>query len=235
MDEILKTGFEQLGLALPDGAVELFRGYYERLDESNRVMNLTAITGEEDTARLHFLDCAALLTAVDLRGKSVVDVGTGAGFPGVPLLIACPEITEITLLDSLGKRIDFLKSCCAELGLERANPVHARAEEFAAERRESYDAAVSRAVARLDVLAELALPLVKPGGFFAAMKGPRGREELAEASGAIEKLGGKPGRVVDYAVPGTDAVHSLIIIEKARPTPKQYPRRFAQIKKSPLR
>ena len=235
MDEILKGGSAELGLELPDGAAAAFEKYYELLSRKNEVMNLTAISGAEDTARLHFLDCAALLTMAELKGRDVVDVGTGAGFPGVPLLIAEPGIRSMTLLDSLGKRVDFLRECCAALGLDgRAVPVNARAEEFAAERRESFDAAVSRAVARLDVLVELALPLVKPGGFFAAMKGPKGREELDGARRAIELLGGGGARVCDYTVPGTDAVHSVIIIEKIAPTPKKYPRKAGLPAKEPI-
>lgn len=233
MEQILREGFSQLGLSLDDSGLAAFREFYRRLDETNKVMNLTAITGEADTARLHFLDCAAILTQIPLEGKTVIDVGTGAGFPGMPLLIACPGIRKMTLLDSLNKRIEFLAGCCAALGLTNAEAVHARAEE-AAEYREQYDVAVSRAVARLGVLCELALPFVKVNGCFVAMKGPKGSEELEEAAKAISTLGGKLDRVVEYTVPGTDAVHSLIIIKKIRSTPKKYPRRFAMIKKSPL-
>jgi len=233
MEKILREGFAQLGLSINDDQLELFRGFYNRLEETNKVMNLTAISGEEDSARLHFLDCAAMLTEVDLKGKTVIDVGTGAGFPGMPLVIACPEIEKITLLDSLNKRINFLQQCCDELGIKNAFPIHARAEE-ATEHREAYDAAVSRAVARLSVLCELALPFVKVGGQFIAMKGPKSAEELSEAEKAIETLGGKLERVVEYAVPGTDLSHSFVIIKKVKPTPKKYPRRFAMIKKAPL-
>ena len=233
MEQILKDGFFRLGLPLDEAALAAFRTFYTRLEETNKVMNLTAISGEADTARLHFLDCAAILTQVPLEGKTVIDVGTGAGFPGMPLLIACPGIKRMTLLDSLNKRIDFLSGCCAELGLTQAEPVHARAEE-AVQYREQFDVAVSRAVARLSVLCELALPFVKVGGCFAAMKGPKSAQELAEAEQAISLLGGSLDRVEEYTVPGTDACHSLVIINKLRPTPKKYPRRFAMIKKSPL-
>jgi len=233
MEQILKDGFSELGLPLEEKQLGLFREFYKRLDETNKVMNLTAISGEEDTARLHFLDCAAMLTEVDLKGKTVIDVGTGAGFPGMPLVIVCPEIEKITLLDSLNKRINFLQQCCDELGINNAFPIHARAEE-ATEHRGMYDVAVSRAVARLGVLCELALPFVKVGGQFIAMKGPKSAEELSEAERAIETLGGKLERVAEYSVPGTDLNHSLVIISKVRPTPKKYPRRFAMIKKAPL-
>ena len=233
MEKILREGFEQLGLSVSDSRLELFRGFYTRLDEKNKVMNLTAITGEEETARLHFLDCAAMLSHVDLKGKTVIDVGTGAGFPGMPLVLACPEIEKITLLDSLNKRINFLQECCDELVIKNAFPIHARAEE-ATEHREQYDVAVSRAVARLSVLCELALPFVKVGGEFVAMKGPKSAEELTEAQKAIEILGGSLEGVIEYSVPGTDLSHSLVVIKKVKPTPKKYPRRFAMIKKAPL-
>ena len=233
MEQILARGFNELGIDVADSRLALFRRYYELLDDKNKVMNLTAITGEEDTARLHFLDCTAMLTEIDLKGKTVIDVGTGAGFPGMPLAIACPEIEKITLLDSLNKRISFLQECCDDMGIENAFPIHARAEE-ATEHREKYDVAVSRAVARLSVLCELALPFVRVGGQFIAMKGPKSAEELSEAERAIETLGGKLERVAEYSVPGTDLSHSLVIINKVRPTPKKYPRRFAMIKKTPL-
>ena len=160
-------------LPLDERALGRFRRYYELLTEWNKVMNLTAISGEEDTARLHFLDCAALAGLTELRGKRVIDVGTGAGFPGLVLKILCPE-TELVLLDSLEKRVRFLKSVCAELGFDDVLCLHARAEEAPPRLRESFDLACSRAVARLNLLAELCLPFVKTGGLFAAMKGPAG-------------------------------------------------------------
>jgi len=233
VEEILKRGLAAQGLPADPAMLAAFQGFYARLEEANRVMNLTAISGEADTARLHFLDCTAVLTAADLRDKTVIDVGTGAGFPGVPLLIACPEMTEMTLLDSLGKRVDFLRETCAALGLARAKPLCARAEELP-ELRERFDAAVSRAVARLRVLCELALPFVRPGGAFIAMKGPRPEEEIAEAAHAIETLGGALERVMRYTIPDTETTHSLVVIRKQRATPARYPRRFAQIKKTPL-
>ena len=176
MRESLTRGLTQLGLS-PD-AVPQLEAYAAALLEKNRVMNLTAITAPQDVATLHLLDCAALLTMADLRGKRVIDVGTGAGFPGMVLRILEPDF-DLTLLDSLGKRIDFLKEVCSQLGLARVDCVHARAEEYAAGHRQQYDIAASRAVANLNVLCELALPLVKVGGQFLAMKSVSSDDEIA--------------------------------------------------------
>ena len=233
LEEILTAGFEALAIS-PDGeALRRYRAYYEMLEETNKVMNLTAISGEADCARLHFLDCAALLTIEELDGKRLIDVGTGAGFPGLALKIARPSI-DLTLLDSLDKRVRFLSQTCEALGFSDVRCLHARAEEAPAELREAFDAATSRAVARLNLLSELCLPFVKVGGLFIAMKGPDVEEELSEAKKAIATLGGRCERVVSYPVPGTDAVHSAVLIRKVKPTPPKYPRRWAQIKKTPL-
>ena len=226
---------EILGAALDldETALRRFRRYYELLAEWNKVMNLTAIEGEENTARLHFLDCAALTQMVDLRGKRVIDVGTGAGFPGLVLKILCPEM-ELTLLDSLDKRVRFLSTVCDELGFSEVRCLHARAEEAPPELRESFDLACSRAVARLNLLSELCLPFVKQGGLFAAMKGPEVTEELREAEKGIRLLGGETERVAEYPVPGTDLRHNAVLIRKIAPTPKKYPRKWAAMKKQPL-
>ncbi len=202
MDELLRAGFAALGLPLDAAALARFQTYYTLLDERSKVMNLTAIHGETDVAQLHFLDSAALLTVEPLAGKSVIDVGTGAGFPGLPLKIAQPDIS-LTLLDSLDKRVRFLGDVCAATGLTDVTCLHARAEE-APELRGQFDAAVSRAVARLYLLCELCLPFVRTGGVFLAMKGPDCAEELDEARSAIGKLGGMYERTVRYTIPGTD-------------------------------
>ena len=231
MEQQLQAGLAALGLPT-EGVPSLLR-YGHLLMETNKVMNLTAITDPADIAALHFLDSAALLTLEDFRDKTVVDVGTGAGFPGMPLRLVEPTI-RLTLLDSLGKRIHFLQTVCDELGLTDVACIHGRAEEFAAEHRGSYDLAVSRAVASLPVLAELSLPLVKVGGSFLAMKSVDSDQELAAAETALRTLGGETAQVRDYAIPGTDVRHRLVLVKKIRETPKKYPRLFAKIKKNPL-
>ena len=231
MEQLLREGLASLGL--PDDGIPSLLRFSELLVEKNKVMNLTAITEPADIATLHFLDCASLLPLAEWKGKTVVDVGTGAGFPGMPLRILEPSI-RLTLLDSLNKRIDFLQDVCEDLELTDVACVHGRAEEFAAHRRESFDIAVSRAVANLQMLSELCLPLVKVGGSFLAMKSVDSDQELEAAKKAISLLGGEISRVKDYAIPGTDVRHRLILIKKIKETPKKYPRAFAKIKKNPL-
>ncbi len=231
MLELLRTGLRELGL--DEGKAEQLAEFARLVLERNRVMNLTAITDEADFARLHLLDSAALLTVAPFDGRRVVDVGTGAGFPGVPLRILCPTI-KLTLLDGTRKRVDFLREACDALGPDGVECVHARAEELAAERRETYDLAVSRAVAGLNVLCELCLPLVRVGGSFLAMKSTRSDGEQRDAARAVETLGGRIARVVDYAIPSSDVTHRVVVIEKTRPTPPKYPRPYGQIRKKPL-
>lgn len=231
MEAILREGLT--ALSLPTAGIPALLRYWELLAEKNKVMNLTAITDPGEAARLHFLDSAALLALTDLRGKSVVDVGTGAGFPGLPLKILEPSI-RLTLLDAQRKRVDFLREVCEALGLEDVECVHGRAEEFARERREDFDAAVSRAVASLPVLAELCLPLVKPGGQFLAMKSVDTNEELNAAGRAAGLLGGRLEKPLDYVISGTEIPRRLVILTKMGETQKKYPRTFAKIKKYPL-
>ena len=230
MRQTLLAGLPAYSVTLSDGQIDTLCRFGEALIEKNAVMNLTAITEPSAVAQLHFLDCIALLNAADLHGKRVIDVGCGAGFPGVPLKIAEPSI-RLTLLDSLAKRMNWLSETLPALGVD-AEIITARAEEFAAQRREQYDLATSRAVARLNVLAELCLPYVRVGGKFLAMKGALAQEEVEEARRGIERLGGHVLRIFEYPV--ADAVHKAVVIEKLRPTPPQYPRAFAKIKKSPL-
>ena len=232
MEATLRDGLAALGL--PSPAAPQLLDFARRLLEKNQVMNLTAITEAKDVATLHLLDCAALLTLADFRGKSVVDVGTGAGFPGMVLRILEPDF-DLTLLDSLGKRVDFLREVCAALSLQRVDCVHARAEEFAAGHRQQYDAAASRAVANLNLLCELTLPLVKVGGQFLAMKSVSSDQEIDGARGAIGQLGGRIADIRDYTVPETQMRHRLVVIEKIKDTPAIYPRSFARMKKAPLK
>lgn len=231
MQELLKIGLSDL--ALDVAKAETLERFALLMLEKNEVMNLTRITEPDAVAQLHLLDSAILLKYADFRGKKVADVGTGAGFPGMPLRILEPDF-DLTLLDSLGKRIEWLKDTCDALGLARVDCVHARAEEFAADRREYFDLVTSRAVANLQMLSELCLPLVKIGGRFLAMKSVDSGEEINAAKNAIKTLGGQIVTVEDYTIPTSDVTHRLVIIEKVAPTPKGYPRAFAKIKKSPL-
>ncbi|MGM9555273.1 MAG: 16S rRNA (guanine(527)-N(7))-methyltransferase RsmG [Oscillospiraceae bacterium] len=233
MDKILNEGFASLGITPDAKAVERLKTYFEYLEERNRVMNLTAISGTEDVARLHFLDCAALLKVCDFEDKKVIDVGTGAGFPGMVLKTVQPGM-DITLLDSLNKRIDFLSEVCNKLALDGVQCVHARAEEIPEERRAAYDIAVSRAVARLGTLCELCLPYLRVGGVFIAMKGPDCDTEVEEAKSAMHLLGAQLKDIVRYTIPGTDITHAAVVIEKIKPTHPKYPRKWSQIKKQPL-
>lgn len=233
MTELLKNGFSAMKLSVSDAQIAQLEDFTARMLDTNKVMNLTRITDPKEITEKHLLDCASLLQAADFSQKSVVDVGCGAGFPGMPLHILCPSC-ELTLLDSLGKRIRFLQGCIDAMNLSNIEAVHARAEEFAAKHREQYDFAVSRAVAQLNVLAELSLPLVKQGGAFIAMKSKDTDEELERAKKAIRLLGGEIEKIIDYTIPHTEITHRLVVIRKKNHTPKQYPRPFRKISASPL-
>lgn len=230
MEKTLNAGLPLLGLELSEQTCSRLCEFGHRVVEQNKVMNLTAITEPEQVARLHLLDSLTLLKAADLPGKKLIDVGCGAGFPGVPVKIACPQV-ELTLLDSLGKRMAWLERTLPEMGVE-AVCITARAEEAVATRREQYDIATSRAVARLNILLELTAPFVKVGGRVLAMKGTAAREELQEAARAIKVLGLKVEQVLEFPV--EDTAHAVIVLKKIAPTPAKYPRRFAKIKQEPL-
>ena len=230
MEKTLKEGLNALGLSLPQERQEKLCAFARAMVRQNEVMNLTAITEDTQVAKLHLLDSLTVLCCADLAGKNLIDVGCGAGFPGVPLAIACPE-AKITLLDSLGKRVKWLEQILPQLGID-AECVTARAEEAVADRRERYDFATSRAVARLNILLELTAPYVKVGGAVLAMKGAAAKEELSECAGAMKKLGLKLEEVREFPIDGTS--HAVIVLRKIAPTPKQYPRRYAKIKQSPL-
>ena len=230
MRPTLVNQLQEMDLPLPAETAELLCRFGEAVVKQNEVMNLTAITEPAAVAKLHLADSVSLLKCVDLKGKSLIDVGCGAGFPGVPVKIACPEV-KLTLLDSLGKRMNWLETVLPQLGVE-ATCVTARAEEAVANSRESYDFASSRAVARLNILLELTAPFVKVGGAVLAMKGAAAEEELTQAKSAIAKLGLKLEKVQHFPIDGAD--HAVIVLRKVKPTPTQYPRRYAKIKQSPL-
>ncbi len=219
-----------MGLELSDQTQKTLCRFGQAVVKQNEVMNLTAITQPEQVAKLHLLDSLSLLTLEDLKNKKMIDVGCGAGFPGVPVKIACPEV-KLTLLDSLGKRMNWLSEVLPTLGVE-AECVTGRAEEVVTQRREQYDVATSRAVARLKILLELTAPYVKVGGKVLAMKGTAAQEELEEAKNAIKRLGLKLEKVQEFSVDGT--AHTVIVLKKIAPTPPQYPRRYAKIKQTPL-
>ncbi len=229
MKKTLMEGLPALGLCLAEETADTLCAFGKAMVKQNEVMNLTGITEDTQVAKLHLLDSLTVMAAADLNGKSLIDVGCGAGFPGVPLAIASGA--RVTLLDSLGKRMKWLEAVLPQLGID-AECVTARAEEAVATRRESYDYATSRAVARLNILLELTAPYVKVGGAVLAMKGAAAKEELAECAGAIKKLGLKLEEVREYPIDG--ASHAVIVLRKIAPTPKQYPRRFAKIKQAPL-
>lgn len=231
MRRTLEQGLPELGMG--SGLIPRLAGFAELVLERNQVMNLTAITEPKDVAALHLLDSLELAALAGLEAGRLVDVGCGAGFPGVPTAIARPGL-QVTLLDSLGKRVDFLREACGKLGMENVECIHQRAEEFAGARREAFDFAVSRAVAALPVLCELCLPLVKVGGKMLAMKSANSDEEIQGAGHAAEVLGGRVEWVKDYTIPTTDVVHRVVCVEKVKATPGKYPRRFALIKKQPL-
>jgi len=229
MKKTLVSGLSLLGLELTDETCDTLCAFGAAMVKQNEVMNLTGITDDKGVANLHLLDSLTVMASAELSGKTLIDVGCGAGFPGVPLAIASGA--KVTLLDSLGKRMKWLEEVLPQLGVQ-ADCITARAEEAVADRRESYDFATSRAVARLNILLELTAPYVKVGGAVLAMKGAAAREELAECDNAIRKLGLKLEAVKEYPIDGTS--HAVIVLRKVSPTPKQFPRRYAKIKQMPL-
>ena len=232
--ELLTAGLRELGVAeCPSAADNLLR-YSEILREKNKVMNLTAITDPTEIVTRHFLDCAALAPYMPQDGR-VLDVGTGAGFPGIPLKIAFPEV-EVVLLDSLNKRVKFLNEVIGQLGLSKITAVHGRAEDFARQKdyREQFDLVVSRAVANLSSLSEYCLPYVKVGGRFVSYKSGKLNEELAAAQKAIHVLGGEAKEPVYFQLTGTEDERSFVCIKKGKATPKKYPRKAGTPAKEPI-
>ena len=234
--EIFEKGLEQLRIFLNEKQIQQFIEYYEILVEWNKVMNLTAITDYEEVIAKHFLDSLALVKVCDLSGKKkVIDIGTGAGFPGIPLKIAFPEL-EIVLLDSLNKRIKFLNEVIEKLGLKNIRTIHGRAEDFAKhkEYRESFDLCVSRAVANLSTLSEYCLPYVKIEGNFIPYKSGKIDEEISQGEKAIKILGGKISQIDKFQLVDTDMERSFVVIKKEKNSPKKYPRKAGMPSKEPL-
>jgi 16S rRNA (guanine527-N7)-methyltransferase len=236
LEQILLSRAAAMGLPMTEAQAAQFARYHAMLVAANARMNLTRVPDDPaEAADRNYLDCVAALAGDFPAAETAVDVGSGAGFPGIPLSICLPDV-HFTLMDALGKRVDFLKSVIDALDLN-AEAVHLRAEDGARkpELRESFDIATARAVTRLDALCELCLPMVKKGGAFVAMKGPAAAEELKEAEKAIKILGGKLEKIHEYTLPDTDVTHTAVVIRKVGTTPKQYPRSWGKIKKSPIR
>lgn len=234
-----KHDLEELNITLTDEQIEQFLQYYEMLVEKNKVMNLTGITEYEEVIQKHFLDSLSLIRVIpDIASQklTVIDLGTGAGFPGIPLKIAFPEL-EITLMDSLNKRILFLQEVIDALGLKKVSAVHGRAEEMAsnATHRQQYDLCVSRAVSNLAVLTEYCLPFVKKGGLFVSYKSADSDAEIQEGKKAISILGGKLTSVDKFQLPDSDLRRALVCIKKVKDTPKKYPRKAGTPAKLPLK
>lgn len=234
MKEFVREYLSRVNIEINDRQAQQFEKYGNMLREWNTVMNLTGITDKREIVIKHFADSVIPLSIYDFRGKSVIDIGTGAGFPGFPLKIAEPSV-ELTLMDSLLKRINFLKTVGREAEIE-AEYVHGRAEDFGQDSkyRGQYDIAVSRAVAPLNVLAEYSLPFLKEGGVFIALKGPGVYDEIERSRNALCTLGGSISDLKLVALPDTDINHSVLVIEKTGPTPENYPRRSKKIERSPL-
>lgn len=231
-----RKDLDSLSVSLTDEQIEQFIIYYEMLVEKNKVMNLTAITEFDEVLKKHFVDSLSLVKAYDMtQDISVIDIGTGAGFPGIPLKIAFPNM-KITLLDSLNKRIGFLQEVIDTLGLEEIEALHGRAEDYAkpGKLREQFDLCVSRAVANLSTLSEYCLPYVKVGGKFISYKSEKISEEMKEAEHAISVLGGKVENQVAFTLPDSDIYRNLFIITKCNETPRQYPRKAGTACKNPI-
>ena len=236
MKNLLKNACNELNLNIDNSQIDSFLKYKDILLEWNEKINLTAITDDREIILKHFIDCLTVCKFVDFNNKTFIDVGSGAGFPALPIKIFC-ENSIPTLLDSLNKRINFLKTVGDKLNLHNITYVHSRAEDAGQDInfREKYDFCVSRAVANLSVLAEFDLPFVKVGGYFIALKGPLLDNELVDAKKAITTLGGEIEKIETIKIPFTDIEHKLVFIKKLRQTPKQYPRKAGKVSKSPIK
>lgn len=237
MSNVLTKKVKELSIVLNDKQIQQFEQYYNILVEWNKVMNLTAITEYEEVVEKHFLDSLTIVYAINMEKiETLIDVGTGAGFPGIPLKIAFPHL-KVTLLDSLNKRIKFLNEVIDLLELDDIKAIHGRAEDYAkqAEYREQYDICVSRAVANLATLSEYCLPYVKVDGLFVPYKSGEIDEELKSSEKAVSILGGKVEEVVKFQLPGTDIGRSFVKIHKIKETKKKYPRKAGMPTKEPLK
>ncbi|MBS5794206.1 MAG: 16S rRNA (guanine(527)-N(7))-methyltransferase RsmG [Clostridiales bacterium] len=236
MKNLLKNACNELNLKIDDNQIDEFLKYKQLLLEWNEKINLTAITDDKEIILKHFVDCLTVCKFIDFNNKTFIDVGTGAGFPALPIKIFCKSSAP-TLLDSLNKRINFLKTVGNELNLQNITYVHSRAEDAGQDIsfREKYDFCVSRAVANLSVLAEFDLPFVKVGGYFIALKGPLLDNEIIDANKAITTLGGIIEKVETIKIPFTDIEHKLVFIKKLRQTPKQYPRKAGKVSRNPIK
>ena len=236
MSQIFEEKLNAIGVTLNETQKEQFIKFYELLVEWNKVMNLTGITEYEEVNEKHFVDSLSIVKAIDMNQvESLIDIGTGAGFPGIPLKIAFPHI-KVVLLDSLNKRINFLNAVIRELGLENIETIHGRAEDFAkqAEYREQFDLCVSRAVANLATLSEYCIPYVKKDGMFVPYKSGEIDEEVEQSKKAIHVLGGKLQDVIKFQLPGTEIGRSFVVINKVQNTAKRYPRKAGLPSKEPI-
>ncbi|VYU66333.1 16S rRNA (guanine(527)-N(7))-methyltransferase RsmG [Clostridium tertium] len=235
--QLMKEACEEVGLELKEEQYNKFIDYMKLLQEWNEKINLTAITEDEDIIKKHFIDCIKIFKSDAVRdAKKIIDVGTGAGFPGLPIAIMNPDV-KVVLLDSLNKRINFLNTVASKLGLKNVETIHSRAEDGArnVELREKFDVATSRAVANMAVLSEFCMPYVKLNGYFVALKGPSIDEELREGQKAITTLGGNLERVLEVTIEETDLKHNIVEVKKISKCPKTYPRKAGTITKKPIR
>ncbi|MGL4572721.1 MAG: 16S rRNA (guanine(527)-N(7))-methyltransferase RsmG [Clostridium sp.] len=235
--DIMKTAADEVNIEFNEDMYNKFIKYMRLVQEWNQKINLTAITEDEEFIKKHFIDCIKAFKSPELKGaKTVIDVGTGAGFPGLPIAILRDNI-EVTLLDSLNKRVNFLNLVVKELGLKNVKTIHSRAEDGARNKdlREKFDIATSRAVANMAVLSEFCLPYVKISGYFVALKGPAIEEELETSKKALSVLGGKLLRVDETLIEETDLNHNIVVVEKIKECPKTYPRKAGTVTKKPIK